>query len=63
VPSYSCGPDDTRAALALIAAGAFPPERFIDRYYPLSQTAAAFTDMARGAEVVKAVLTFEERET
>ena len=61
IPSYSCGPADTRAALALIASGAFPAESFIDRYYPLSATAAAFADMARGQEVVKAVLTFEER--
>jgi L-iditol 2-dehydrogenase len=61
IPSYSCGPADTRAALALIASGAFPAEHFIDRYYPLSATAAAFADMARGQEIVKAVLTFEER--
>ena len=50
IPSYSCGRADTRAALDLIASGAFPAEtlhRQVSTRCP--PTAAAFADMARGA--------------
>ena len=58
IPAYSCGPNDTRIALDLIASGAFKAEDFIDKSYPLDQVATAFADMARGQEVTKAIVTF-----
>jgi L-iditol 2-dehydrogenase len=54
--SYSAGPLDTRAALALIASGAVTPEHVITHRFPLSETGAALA-MARSREGIKVIVT------
>ena len=58
VPSYSCGPRETRRALALIAAGAVRPEELITHRYPFAEVAAGFAAMKAGGEVVKVLIEF-----
>ncbi|MFL5883804.1 MAG: alcohol dehydrogenase catalytic domain-containing protein [Thermoleophilaceae bacterium] len=53
--SYSAGPDDTRAALELIASGAVKPEELITHRFPLDDAAAAL-DAARSHEAIKAIV-------
>ena len=42
VPSYSAGPDDTRDALALLAAGLIPAAELVTHRYPLEQVGTAY---------------------
>jgi L-iditol 2-dehydrogenase len=57
VASYSCGPLDTRDALALISRGVVTAERVAAREFPFPQVEAAYDAMKR-AEVIKAIVTF-----
>jgi L-iditol 2-dehydrogenase len=54
--TYSAGPRDTRAALALIAGGAIAAERVITHRFALADTGAALA-AARGREGIKVVVT------
>jgi L-iditol 2-dehydrogenase len=54
--SYSAGPGDTRAALALIADGHISAERLITHRYALEETGAALA-MARSREGIKVIVT------
>ncbi|WP_028059829.1 alcohol dehydrogenase catalytic domain-containing protein [Candidatus Solirubrobacter pratensis] len=54
--SYSAGPRDTRAALALIESGAVTPEKLITHRFGLEDTGAALA-MARSREGVKVIVT------
>jgi len=58
IPSYSCGPTDTRRALALISGGALVAEEFITHRYSFEQTADAYAAMRGGGDVLKAVIHF-----
>ena len=58
VPSYSCGPPDTRAALDLIERGVVTAQRLGATYYPLEETPAAYAALQR-AEILKPIVTFE----
>ncbi len=49
VPSYSCGPDDTRAALELIASGRIAVEDLVTHRFPIEDAEEAF-DRARNPE-------------
>ena len=58
VPSYSCGPPDTRAALDLIKRGIVTAERLGATYYPLEEAPAAYAALQR-SEILKPIVTFE----
>lgn len=58
VPSYSCGPRETRRALALLAGGAIPVDRVITHRYPFPRVAEGFRAMKAGGEVVKVLIEF-----
>jgi L-iditol 2-dehydrogenase len=58
IPSYSCGPDDTREALALVERGVITAHDLVTHQFPLRQTAEAFTQAQR-PESLKVVVTFE----
>ncbi len=42
IPSYSCGPDDTRAALDLIASGRIAVEDLVTHRFPIEEAKEAF---------------------
>lgn len=58
VTSYSCGPDDTRAALDLIARRVVTAQRLGAVQYPLNEAARAYAAL-RGSEILKPIVTFE----
>jgi L-iditol 2-dehydrogenase len=58
VASYSCGPDDTRAALHLIEEGLVSAKKLGATHVPLSQTAAAYRDLS-AARIVKPIVVFD----
>jgi L-iditol 2-dehydrogenase len=58
VASYSCGPDDTRAALALIAAGTVTAEKVGATLVGLDDVPRAYRDLAE-SRIVKPIVTFE----
>lgn len=58
VASYSCGPPDTREALALIESGAVTAEKIVTHRFPLSQTAEAYRVTAEARDSLKCVVFF-----
>lgn len=58
VPSYSCGPPDTRAALELIERGVVTAEKLGATLYPLEEAPAAYAALRR-SEILKPIVTFE----
>lgn len=58
VPSYSCGPTDTRKALDLIAAGVVRAEHVVTHRFPLSDAAAAYATAAKDKRAIKTLVTF-----
>ena len=58
VPSYSCGPNDTRDALALIRRGVVTAEKVVTHSFPLSDLATAYRTAADGGVALKTVVTF-----
>jgi len=58
VTSYSCGPNDTREALNLIARGIVTAERLGATLYPLEEASAAY-EALRGSRIIKPIVTFE----
>jgi len=58
VPSYSCGPPDTREALQTIARGIVTAQRLGASYYPLEEAPAAYAALRR-SEILKPIITFE----
>lgn len=58
VTSYSCGPQDTREALDLIARGVVTSVRLGATEYPLEEAAAAY-DALRRSRIIKPIVTFE----
>jgi L-iditol 2-dehydrogenase len=49
VPSYSCGPDDTRKAYELIRTGKVRPERLVTHRFGLDNVQEAYEMARRGA--------------
>jgi L-iditol 2-dehydrogenase len=61
VGSYSCGPNDTREALALIADGVVTAERLGATLFPLDRVAEAYRELLR-AKIVKPIVTFDSEQ-
>lgn len=59
VPSYSCGPDDTRRALDLIESGRVPLDSLVTHRFPLDRVADAIKQAARVNEALKTLIVFE----
>ncbi len=60
VPSYSCGPGDTRLAYELLRTGRVRTDRLVTHRFPLSAAQKAFDTARRGGEALKVLVTFEE---
>jgi L-iditol 2-dehydrogenase len=58
VPSYSCGPVETRAALDYVAAGVVRAEHVVTHRFPLADANQAYRAAAEDRSVVKAMVTF-----
>jgi len=58
VPSYSCGPNDTREALRLIQAGIVNADKFITHRFPFSAIQAAYHNAAQARDSLKTVVVF-----
>lgn len=59
VPSYSCGPRDTREALALLEAGKIPVERLITHTFDLDRVGEAIRAAADVDRALKTVVLFK----
>jgi L-iditol 2-dehydrogenase len=57
VPSYSCGPDDTREALELVRNGVINARELVTHQFPLAQINQAY-EQAQKPESLKVVVTF-----
>lgn len=57
VNSYSCGPNDTQAALEAIRAGRVRAEMVVERFGPIEELPALYDQMKSG-EILKAMVTF-----
>jgi L-iditol 2-dehydrogenase len=57
VPSYSCGPDDTREALKLVDRGVLNARELVTHRFPLTQISEAY-EQAQKPESLKVVVTF-----
>lgn len=58
VPSYSCGPVETRAARDYIAAGAVTAQHLVTHRFPLLEAAEAYRVAARDLASIKTLVTF-----
>lgn len=57
IPSYSCGPDDTREALEAVRRGVISARELVTHHFPLAQVGAAYRQ-AQKPESLKVVVTF-----
>jgi L-iditol 2-dehydrogenase len=58
VPSYSCGPDDTREALDLLASGRVPVADLVTHRFPIEKAQEAFERAREPEGSLKVVITF-----
>ena len=58
IPSYSCGPNDTREALRLIGTGAIQSERFITHRFPFAAIHDAYQNAAAAQDSLKTIIEF-----
>ncbi|MFY9552988.1 MAG: alcohol dehydrogenase catalytic domain-containing protein [Thermoanaerobaculia bacterium] len=58
VPSYSCGPDDTREALELIASRRVPVADLVTHRFPVTRAPEAFDRARRPEGAMKVAITF-----
>ena len=59
IPSYSCGPEDTREAMNLVERGIISASDLVTHQFPLAQINQAFA-AAQQPEALKVVVTFAE---
>ncbi len=60
VPSYSCGPDDTRQACDLLRQGLVQPEPFITHRFRLEEIQEAYDTARKGGPALKVLVTMTE---
>ncbi len=58
VPSYSCGPEDTREALSLIEQGLVRAEKLVTHRFRIEETAKAYQTVASAHESLKVLIDF-----
>lgn len=58
IPSYSCGPDDTREALDLVQRGVIHADDLVTHRFPLTEVNAALAQ-AQKPEALKVIITFD----
>jgi len=58
VPSYSCGPNDTREALQVIREGVVTTEKFITHRFPFAALHEAYRNAAAARDSIKTVVEF-----
>jgi L-iditol 2-dehydrogenase len=58
VPSYSCGPDDTREALELLASGRVAVADLVTHRFPLEDAPQAFARAKDPNDAIKVMITF-----
>jgi L-iditol 2-dehydrogenase len=58
VPSYSCGPTDTREALELISSGKVPVADLVTHRFPIARASEAFARARDPEGSVKVMVTF-----
>src|SRR5207248_5697345 len=58
VPSYSCGPEDTRQAYELLRQGRVHPETLVTHRFPLHAIQQAYDTARRGGPALKVLVTF-----
>jgi L-iditol 2-dehydrogenase len=56
VPSYSCGPEDTREALRLLSGSRLPWREFITHRFPLEEAEAAFRKVKEARDALKVIV-------
>ena len=59
VPSYSCGPNDTREALELLGREVIPVEKLITHRFRLDEVGSAMSAAANVHEALKTVIVFD----
>jgi L-iditol 2-dehydrogenase len=59
VPSYSCGPEDTREAYQFIRTRHVRPEVLVTHRFPLERVQEAFDTARRGGAALKVLVTFD----
>lgn len=62
LPSYSCGPDDTRLACDLLRQKLVQPEQFVTHRFPLDQIQVAYDTARRGGPALKVLVTMSGTE-
>src|SRR5262249_10287671 len=60
IPSYSCGPDDTRKAYELLRRRQVDPEPLITHRYSLPEIQQAYETARRGGSALKVLITFPQ---
>jgi L-iditol 2-dehydrogenase len=58
IPSYSCGPNDTREALRLIGDGVVTAEQFITHRFPFAALHEAYRTAAEARNSIKTIVEF-----
>ncbi len=58
IPSYSCGPMETRTALALISDGVLGARQVVTHEFPLAEAATAYQVAAENKSAIKTIVTF-----
>jgi len=58
IPSYSCGPSDTRAALRYIGEGVVTARHVVTHRFPLPEASTAYRVAAEDKTAIKTLVTF-----